>query len=41
MRHILVHDYYQVNKDILWMVITDDLPVLKQQVEGYLGQNDI
>ena len=41
MRHILVHDYYQVNKDILWMVMTDDLPVLKQQVEGYLRENDI
>lgn len=38
MRHILVHDYYQINKDILWMVITEDLPPLKKQVETYLNQ---
>ena len=38
MRHILVHDYYQVNKDILWLVISDDLPLLKQQVEEYLKE---
>lgn len=38
MRHILVHDYYQVNKDILWMVITEDLPPLKKQVEEYLNE---
>ena len=37
MRHILVHDYYQVNNDILWMVITDDLPKLKPQIECYLA----
>lgn len=39
MRHILVHDYYQVNKDILWMVITEDLPPLKKQVNSYLEGN--
>ena len=38
MRHILVHDYYQVNKDILWLVISDDIPLLKQQVEKYLKE---
>ncbi len=38
MRHILVHDYYQINKDILWMVITEDLPPLKKQVETDLNQ---
>lgn len=38
MRHILVHDYYQVNKDILWLIISDDLPLLKQQVEEYMKE---
>ena len=38
MRHILVHDYYQVNKDILWLVISDDIPLLKHQVEKYLKE---
>ena len=36
MRHILVHDYYQINKDILWSVITEDIPPLKAQIEGYI-----
>ncbi|MCQ2255947.1 MAG: DUF86 domain-containing protein [Bacteroidaceae bacterium] len=38
MRHILVHDYYQVNMQIMWDVITNDLPALKVQVEGYLEE---
>lgn len=33
MRHILVHDYFAVDVDIMWLVITDDLPILRQQVE--------
>lgn len=36
MRHILVHDYYQVNMHIMWDVITNDLPALKAQVEDML-----
>lgn len=36
MRHILVHDYYQVNNDILWTVINDDLPMLKGNITEYL-----
>ena len=37
MRHILVHDYYQINKDVLWSVITEDLPPLKAQVEEFIS----
>lgn len=36
MRHVLVHDYYRINNDVLWSVITDDLPSLKQQITTYL-----
>lgn len=36
MRHVLVHDYYQIDFDILWDVIKKDLPTLKSQVEYYL-----
>lgn len=36
MRHVLVHDYYQIDFDILWDVIKKDLPALKAQVEDYL-----
>lgn len=38
MRHILVHDYYQINKDILWSVIIEDLPALKAQIQQYLDE---
>ncbi|MCQ2310067.1 MAG: DUF86 domain-containing protein [Bacteroidales bacterium] len=38
MRHILVHDYYQINKNVLWQVITEDLPALKIQVNDYLKE---
>lgn len=37
MRHILVHDYYQVNMHIMWAVITEDLPTLKSQIEKYMS----
>lgn len=39
MRHILVHDYYQVNMQIMWMVITDDIPSLKADIERYLQES--
>lgn len=37
MRHILVHDYFRINFDILWIVITEDIPLLKEQVRQYLS----
>jgi uncharacterized protein with HEPN domain len=32
MRHILVHEYFGVDFDLIWQVIIDDLPELKQKV---------
>ena len=40
MRHILVHDYFAVDVDIMWLVIEDDIPVLKQQIEKYIKEFD-
>lgn len=37
MRHILVHDYYQINLDILWIIINEDLPVLEEQIKKYIS----
>ena len=37
MRHILVRDYYQINLDILWIVINEDLPVLEEQIKKYIS----
>ena len=38
MRHILVHDYFAVDIEIMWLVINDDLPILKHQMESYLSE---
>ena len=36
MRHILVHDYFAVDTDIVWDVIERDLPTLKAEIEAIL-----
>ena len=36
MRHVLVHDYYQIEPREVWKVIHDDLHPLREQVVGYL-----
>lgn len=38
MRHNLVHGYYQVDPDIVWSVIRDDLKSLREQVTRYLAE---
>ena len=40
MRHIFVHDYYQVDDKELWNVIQDDLPVLLRQIKEYISTVD-
>ncbi len=32
MRHILVHEYFGIDFDLIWQVIIDDLPQLKEKV---------
>ncbi len=36
MRHILVHDYFQVDLEVVWGVTVKDLPVLKQKLQNIL-----
>ncbi|XHR94732.1 DUF86 domain-containing protein [Mucilaginibacter sp. UC70_90] len=31
MRHILVHEYFGVDFNLIWQVIINDLPVLRQK----------
>ena len=38
LRHVLVHDYYQINFEILWDIIKKDIPVLKEQINQYLSE---
>lgn len=36
MRNILVHNYFSLDAAIVWAVIENDLPVLKQQINEML-----
>lgn len=40
LRHILVHEYDLVDKDTIWKIITDHLPVLKKEVEQLIDKID-
>jgi len=33
MRHILVHNYFEIDLEIVWNVLLEDLPILKQQIK--------
>ncbi len=37
-RNIIAHEYFRVNLDIIWRIITNDLPSLKQQIQAILGE---
>jgi uncharacterized protein with HEPN domain len=36
MRHILVHDYFVIDIDIVWDAVERDLPGLKAKIEAML-----
>ena len=36
LRHVLVHDYYQVNMEMVWQIIVKDLPDLKDYLESVI-----
>jgi uncharacterized protein with HEPN domain len=38
-RHILVHDYGEVNPDIVWRIVQDHLPPLVNQLVALLAEN--
>ena len=40
MRHVLVHDYYQIDSTEVFKVINEDLHVLREQVANYLSDTD-
>ncbi len=37
MRHRLIHAYYDVNLDIVWQTVIEDLPPLIASLEKVLG----
>ena len=36
MRNILTHNYFEIDLDIVWVVVEQELPTLKQNVENIL-----
>ena len=40
MRNILVHDYYKIRLNEVWMVIQEDLQPLREQVTRYLDETN-
>jgi uncharacterized protein with HEPN domain len=37
MRNILVHDYFDIDEDIVWSVVQDELPALRRSLERILA----
>lgn len=40
MRHVLVHDYYQIKSKEVWKVINEDLQPLRDQIARFLSETD-
>ena len=38
MRHVLVHGYFETDKELVWRVVEQDIPKLKLQIEKILTQ---
>ena len=38
MHHVVVHRYFGIDIDIVWQVISSDLPALKRQIEVLLAE---
>lgn len=38
-RHRLIHDYFGVDYDIVWNIITDKLPTLNEDIEKMISEN--
>ena len=41
MRDVLIHHYYAVNLDIVWDVITDDIPPLIEALEPVVEETTV
>jgi len=40
MRHVLVHQYFDVDPEEVWITVDRDLPDLKRKVEAILGDQE-
>jgi uncharacterized protein with HEPN domain len=39
MRHVLVHNYFGIDTELVWNVVENDLPVLKSTIEVFLNKS--
>jgi uncharacterized protein with HEPN domain len=37
MRHVLVHEYFGIDLDIVWRVVSEDMPILKAKLRVVLA----
>ena len=40
MRHILVHDYFGIDLDEVWVAVERDLPQLREQIEDIVSREE-
>lgn len=37
LRHVLVHEYFGIDSNIIWQIIKDDIPALKMNIQEVLS----
>ena len=40
MRNYIVHEYFQIDDEVVWDVVTNNLPELREQVARYIKETD-
>jgi uncharacterized protein with HEPN domain len=41
LRHILVHEYFGIDDNLIWQIITHDLPALKERIQAIILSTDL
>jgi uncharacterized protein with HEPN domain len=41
MRNRLIHGYFDVNLDIIWRTVNEEMPPIARQIESLLSSNDL
>jgi uncharacterized protein with HEPN domain len=41
MRNRLIHGYFDINTDVIWRTVTEELPPLVKQIETLLASSDL
>lgn len=40
MRNYIVHEYFQIDDEVVWDVVTNNLPELREQITHYINDTD-